>query len=264
MARESRLLYLPRPTGGDTVEPGEVLSVSLEGIPMGWVFLFGGRNYWEPDEQVGERGGAASERQRFETPLEVADARLLNAMSSLRDSPHLWVWFASMEILRRRLKSKAKAGFLQLDAAWAFETPEIAAKTSQTPAYAENYVNMVNINRIENIPQYVSPLERICPFVPYCHPDDRKRARMAAKKLGDMSEAAAAAALLIGLPGDNPALFLERVTAFYEAEFRKIESLPPYPAVKARLSLSSDTVRRPDIPPADGGLLSRLKRLVGR
>ncbi|MDK2973359.1 MAG: hypothetical protein PWP23_3114 [Candidatus Sumerlaeota bacterium] len=275
MARPSRLLYLTtalHQQGG--AESGDEVCSCPDGIPLGWVMLFGGRNYWEPDEQVAARGGAVGDRTRFETPIEVAEARLTNAISSLRSSEHLWVWFAALEILRLRIKGKGKTGVLRLEAPWALDNATHRDKTSRATAFAENYVNMVSVDRIENIPQYVAPLDKICPFVPYCKPDDHARFRKAAGIFKEYGEPAQAAALLVGIPQSDHDKFLRRVTSVYEPEFTKIPNLPPYPEVKARMSYSSTAVQK-NIPLNDDskaapsaekpkGLIGRLKRIVGR
>lgn len=272
MARRSTLVHLPNVShhaedGGDRVE----LSECPDGIPVGWVLLFGGRNYWEPDETVADRGGAAGERSRFETPVEVAEARLTNAMTTLRAAEHLWVWFAALEILRLQIKTRGKGGVLRLEAPWALDGEERRNKTLRTTAYAENYVNMVGVGQIENVPQYVAPLDKICPFVPYCRPDDAKRARKAGGIFGNLDEAAQAAALIVGAPSADLDKFRRRVASVFEPEYAKLPSLPPYPEVKERLSYSSAVVPKNAIPgPEEAdpekpkGLIARLKRMVGR
>lgn len=270
MTRPARLIFLANPKTEEGGEHGEVLAQCEDGIPMGWIFLFGGRNYWEPDDHV--RAGAASERSRFETPLEVAEARLTNALSSLSASPHLWVWFASLEILRRVLKAKGQKGYLRLDAPWAFDSEKKREKTMAVPAYAENYVNMVNADHVENVPQYVSPLEKLCPFVPRCMPDDAKRAREAGARYKALPEPARAAALLMGVPPEDTAHFVQRVESAYAAEYAKLATLPKYPDVKARISYSSAAVPRnievveakKEAKQAPNGLVAKILKLVKR
>lgn len=203
-------------------------------------------------------------RDRFETPIEVAEARLTNAINVFEYNPHLWVWMASLQLLRSRLVAKGKKGFIRLDAVWAFEKPEQRQNMNRITAYAENFVNLVSTERFAQLSTIMEPLDMVAPFMPRCEPADAKHFRKAARLYPDYDEATAAAALLIGVPLPNKERFPQQVASRYQEEFAKLKSLPPYPSVQAPGAGASQS---PKSSPAEAesarGLLARLKGLVG-
>lgn len=249
MARSSRLMFAAE-RSGHASHAGEAICECEDGIPLGWLMCFGGRNFWAPDDMVADRGGTAAERDRFETPLEVADARMAQAIDGLRGCPHLWVWLAPVQVLHRRVQSRGKRGFLRLDAGWAFAGAGGELMNS-LPSYVENYVNMAVASRPADIARIAAPIEKISPFVPVCRPDDRKRFEKAAAYRTE-TDVRRVAALIVGTPAGDRDAWRARVEQIAGPEFARLASLPPYPAM-------------PDAPPAEqSSFMARLKGLVGR
>ena len=246
MARPARLLY-------ELNDTTEVVSTSEDGIPIGWMLCFGGRNYWNPDDAVGGRGGAAEELAKFQTPLEVADARLTNALGSLSEIEHLWVWYAALDLLRRRIQAKGKKGYLLLDASWAMKLKG-GQKLSTLTAYPENMVHLVDSGDIEKLPPLLQPLEGVCTFVPRLEKTDQTRFKKL-KAYKSLSGAEKAAAAMVGWPEKDPVSFQRAVEKHYRPEFDKLGSLSPYPEVK-----SADA----EIDRTQTGLFGRIKSLLRR
>lgn len=229
MSRPARLIYMLNPPA-EGAEPAtsEVLATSEQGIPIGWIMCFGGRNFWEPDDKVIDRGGTSANRDRYQTPLEVADARLINAIEVFRADPHLWVWFAALEIHRRRLIARGKNGFIRLEAPWAFATEKMRNQMHQALPQAENYVNYASTDRHALFQSTAAVFDEICPFVPHWEEGDERRFRKA-KACAGLDDAVRAAAMIVGLPGNDPGAFPRTVETQYKQEFLKLGSLPPYP-----------------------------------
>lgn len=226
--RPAQLVYTHVLANKDTSQAITVVAESADGIPMGWLLCFGGRNFWEPDDHVSDRGGQSAERSRFETPLDVAEARLRTAIDSVRGVPHLWVWFASLELLHRRVLARGKRGFLQLRAPWALGDAALHAKANEALAWAENYVNLASNDRAGDVGGKLGPMPELCPFVPRCVADDAKQF----EKLTlyhDLAPAVRAAALVGGLPAGDPSKFAALVEQQYAPTFATLHNLAPYP-----------------------------------
>lgn len=226
--RTAQLIYTHVLANKDVSQAMTVVSESADGIPLGWILCFGGRNFWEPDDHVSDRGGQSSERSRYETPLEVAEARLRTALDSLRGCPHMWVWFASLELLHRRLLARGKKGFLQLRAPWALRDAALQARANEAVAWAENYINLVSNDRPADVQGKLGPLPELCPFVPRCTADDHRHFERVAI-YADLAPAARAASLIGGLPPGDPAKFIALIDQQYAPTFATITALPPYP-----------------------------------
>lgn len=198
MARQARLLF------AKSIEEksGETMLVSDDGIPFGWIFMFGGRNYWEPDDHVVDRGGTAAERDPFRTPLEVAEARVEQVMTALKGRNPVWPYLASLEVLHRRIIARGKTGFLKLEAPWATTKDKRRDSLQQAVSYGENYVNAVDAADLARLMPLVATLEEFAPFVPHGDAGDHKRF---AKARAAESGARKAAILAVGIPpADQP------------------------------------------------------------
>lgn len=257
MSRASQLLYMPGHHAEGEAE-ADLLGTCEDGIPVGWMLCFGGRNFWEPDDKVVDRGGTSATRDRFTTPLEVADARLLNAIEVLKASEHLWVWFAALELLRRRLVAKGRRGFVHLDAPWALRKDAVRERLTRVTAYAENYVNYVAADREGQVHQYAAAIEEFCPFVPHCTEEDAKRFRKVRSHAG-LDEAERAAALIAGMPRD-PEHFRAAVANHYAPVFARIGELPPYPQPVAAPAITPLPIKDKE----SAGLLARLRQKLRR
>ncbi len=256
MSRASRLLYSQERIGHEAASQGDVIAECTDGIPMGWLFCFGGRNFWAPDDLVADRGGTAAERNRFETPLEVADARLAQALDGLRGEPHMWVWFAPVDLLHRRIQARGKRGYLRLDATWAFEGGRNTEAINSVPAFVENYVNRVTTGILHDLELIGKPLRAISPFVPICRPEDRK-AFEKAKAYRDREGVHRAAALVAGTPARDHEIWNAGIERTVAPEFAALDDLPPYPELPA---VAPGTGK----PATDRGLMGKLKSMMGR
>ncbi len=81
-----RLMYYPETPGLTETATGAgraLMESSSARLPLGWLFLFGSRNVWEPGESVDERGGAAGKRDPAVASVEVARVRLEEATKTL-------------------------------------------------------------------------------------------------------------------------------------------------------------------------------------
>ncbi len=258
MSRVSRLLYSAGRSGHEASVEAETIAECEDGIPMGWLFCFGGRNFGNPDDQVADRGGKAAERNRFETPLDVGEARLAQALDGLRASPHLWVWFAPVELLHRRIQARGKRGFLRLDATWAFQGGANLETMNNVPAFVENYINRVNSGIVHDLELFSKPLLEISPFVPVCRPDDR-RTFDKAKAYRNRQGVHRIAALVTGSPVLDPELWNTRLEQHIAPEMTKPDELPPYP----ESPVPADDGKQKQ-PAPERGLLGKLKSMIGR
>ena len=250
MSKPARLIFsLQRFQAEAPAENVDVVAECPTGIPIAWIFCFGGRNIWEPDDQIKDRGGSSALRNRYETMAEVAEARLGNAVDALQGSPHLWVWLCSVEVLRRRLANRGKKGFLRVDANWAFKEEKSREKAVILTAQAENIVNLILMSRVREISSVMSGFDSFCPFVPHLEEKDRKRFAKA-KGFEQVQGARRAAARVAGMPPRDQDRFLQQVDEVCAPEFEKLGTLPPYP-----MATAAD---------AGEGLLARVKGLFRR
>ncbi|MEQ8819330.1 MAG: hypothetical protein RLY93_03740 [Sumerlaeia bacterium] len=253
MSREARLLHSTNRFGNEAPDAdAEVLFFCEDGIPLSWFLCFGGRNVWELDEKVEERGGTSADRNRFETPLEVAEGRLAHAIEGLSETPHLWVWYASLELLRRRIIARGRKGFLRLDANWAFQSGEQRESITTLPALMENMVNQTSNGQFQHIGTLLKPAEGFAPFVPLCAPEDKKRFEKA-KAYRSLAGSDRATALMTGLPPDSADRYLERAREIHGPEFAKLGQLGPYPGGAGSGGGEGG-----------GGLMGKLKGMFGR
>jgi hypothetical protein len=261
MARPAQLVYTGKLAHQDSTQQRVVIAHSDDGLPLGWVLLFGGRNYWEPGDHVDDRGGATGVRDSFETPLEVAEARLRQALDAVSDYEPMWVWFAGLEMLHRRLQARGPHGFLHVEAAWMISDPSFRRVAGQAIPYAENLVNLVSHNRGSEIVRALGPLEQVCPFVPHGRIEDRARfARM--KKVTEKDPAVLAVTLMGGVPPGDPSRFERLVADQYGELFSHLETLryPVFPESKLGISGSSTTIHKE----VQSGLFGKLRGLFSR
>jgi hypothetical protein len=210
---------------------------------------------------VNDRGGAMGERDQFETPLEVAEARLRQALDAVSDYDPIWVWFAGLELLHRRLLARGSRGFLHIEAAWMISDAPFRSTAVQAIPYAENLVNLVSTNRGGEIVRAVGPLEQVCPFVPYGRFEDRARFATL-RKHSQAPPAVEAITLLAGTPPGDVSKFHKHALDHYGETFSRIETLR-YPSFADAKRLSG-TQSRPSASPGGGGLLGRLKGMLGK
>jgi hypothetical protein len=261
MPRPAQLIYTGKLAHQDSTQQRIIIANCEDGVPLGWILCFGGRNYWEPGDHVDDRGGAMGERDRFETPLEVAEARLRQALDAVSDYEPIWVWFAGLELLHRRLLARGQRGFLHIEAAWMISDPHFRSTAIQAIPYAENLVNLVSTNRGGEIVRAVAPLEQVCPFVPHGRFEDR--ARFAALRgKSPLPPAVEAVTLLAGTPPGDVQKFHKHALDHYGETFSRIETLR-YPAFPEAKRLSG-TQARPATGPKRGGFLGRLKGMLGK
>ncbi len=270
MSKRAELQYIPH--GGGEVE---VLFESPEGIPLLWFLAFGTRNNWVPDQSVKERGGAAAERNRFESSVEDSQYRLEEAESVLREQPRVWPFFAPVSILRRKVSARPKSGVLRLAAPWATHDPETGARLRGSIAFAENAVNLFAQERFHEASAMLDHLSAFCPAV-YDGLVEGPRSVATARYDHLEPELRIAFAMLGENEGENEGiarLAREIVPPALEA-WRALPPPPPPPAPKAAPQKKSPPRPNPNAIPkgpvimvADeppGGLVAKLGRLFGR
>ncbi|CAN5205177.1 hypothetical protein BH09SUM1_BH09SUM1_20400 [soil metagenome] len=170
MPRHSHLIYNSSRTdlrSSQSADDGEILCSSSLGVPVVWIFAFGGRNIWNPGDDVEARGGTVGRRNPYETAVEVAIVRLEQAEQQLQNDPYLYPFLSALPMLRRKMLLKPKAGYIRVVAPWVIglEEAHIERWTSAT-AFAENCVNMVSANRTRDAILSLAELTPFCPFVP--------------------------------------------------------------------------------------------------
>ena len=222
MPRPARLLYSRLHPETHGCGAPELVASSEDGLPFLWMVLFGGRNFWEPDDAMEARGGAAARRNRWITPLEVAEARIVNAASALEACDSTRPYTASARVLARRVASIGRKGFVHVEAAWMGAGDLPAERLATLLALVENYVNFADVGQREALPALAQAIEAACPFVPRADGSDLQR--LLACKAGRAHEGARRAAVLMcGMPApEHEAMFFEGVDAagavFGEAE----------------------------------------------
>lgn len=175
--RTSNLIFSNQRTDSTdfTSSKGELLYSSQNGIPLSWIFAFGGRNIWTPGDSVEERGGVVGQRHTYETQVEVALNRLENVQNELsQDTPWLWPWLSPISLLRRKLMTKSPKGFIRIAAPWTTQLKKADQEHFRSAiAYAENAVHSsAQGNHIQSA-QRLSKLTPFCPFVPQGKENDQ-------------------------------------------------------------------------------------------
>lgn len=198
--RLSLLVYTDSRTPLETSQSadGDVLLRSEFGVPLLWIFCFGGRNIWEPGDDIAARGGAVGSRNIYETPVEVALTRLQYATSALGGSRYLWPFLCPLPILERRLRARGRQGFVRVVAPWILTLAENDLdRWRATTAFAENCVHHADVDRMREARLALRQFEAFCPFVP--HGDGRDLDRMEKLKVyRDRPEISRLVALMIG------------------------------------------------------------------
>lgn len=263
-ARTSKLVYTDHrmQQGQSQSAEGEMLYRSDAGVPILWIFCFGGRNLWDPGDDIEARGGAMGQRNPYETPIDVAITRLEQAEAALLEDEHLWPWLSAMPFLRRKLMTKPKKGFLRLVAPWiASLGPEEYEQWRRSTAYAENCVNFVNVGRSADARASLSVLEPYCPLVPLLDGKDFKR--LAAAKSDVDEEAVRLALLTVGSP-ENRDRLAETARRDISPLLEKARSLPPPKAPTPASSQKEAAPAAVVAAPPTGGLLGKLGGLFRR
>lgn len=177
MSRTSHLIFTEKRTDlrqSQTIDDGGLLFQSPHGVPLVWFFAFGGRNIWNPGDDVEARGGKVGRRNPYETLVEVAVARLEQAEHELKSDGYLWPFLSAMPILRRKLELKPGTGFIRVAAPWiiGMEEQHIDIWRSAT-AFAENCVNMTAADRRIDALRSLEQLRPFAPFIPTATAADR-------------------------------------------------------------------------------------------
>lgn len=232
--RPSELLYLDQRTS----ETGTTLLKCPNGIPFGWFVLFGGRNYWEPDQLIEERGGVSSERDQLISPLEVSQPRLQNALDAFNQSPHLWPWVCSLEVLNKRLKTRSRKGFLKLQAPWA--SKEDLHSITKSTAYMENVVYQINSGNL-NVSKLLTQFNEHSPWSPNCLPEDQERFQKTLKTLNMPKSIVSLGELMIGTPEQNQDRFEEQLQEVCLNPFSAEFQFPQYPVFVDKKSSENDS-----------------------
>jgi hypothetical protein len=207
-------------------EEKSVLFECEEGIPFGWFVLFGGRNFWEPEQKIEDRGGVSSERDPLITPLEVAEPRLRNALDAFQQNPHLWPFVSSLELLHKRVKVRSRKGFLQLEAGWIMGNE--AVEFSKLAALMETLVFQVNQGNTD-LEKFLKPFQRYAPWVPLQNQGDKAEVESVLKKLGKGENSATGLAMImIGTPHGQLERFEEQVRELTNNVWADDFQFPPY------------------------------------
>ncbi len=270
MSKRAELQFIPH-AGGET----EVLFESPEGIPLLWFLAFGTRNNWVPDQSVKERGGAAAERNRFDSSVEDSQYRLEEAESVLREQPRVWPFYAPVSILLRKVAARPKNGVLRLAAPWATHDPRIAEQFKSSIAFVENAVNMFAQDRFHEASLMLDNLAVFCPAV-YDGLGEAPKAGGTVRLDSLEPELRIAFGMLGENEGENDAIIRvarEIIPPAMQA-WRALPPPPPPPAPKAVPQKKGPPKPNPNAIPkgpiimvADeppGGIVARLGRLFGR
>lgn len=247
----SRLLYAP---SYDLMDQPKVVYQSEHGIPVGWLVLFGGRNFWEPDQSVSQRGGTSALRDRWITPQEVAEARLGNAIEAFNEVPQLWPWFSPLNVLHRRSLTLGKGGVYKLEAHWVLQDKYRAEDLGRTTAIVENIVNSIIANRLEFLPKFFDSLEDYTIFTPKFTAEDASRFENFVSTMG-IEPIHAVGHACIGLPTENIDRYHTILAKSCAEPLDTINSLPPYP---------DPPKTQPPIPEAEKQLEAGSDGIVGK
>ena len=236
MNRSSYLVYRDARTDLETSQSldGDVLYRSEHGVPLLWIFAFGGRNIWNPGDDVHARGGVVGKRNPYETSIEVASTRLEQALQVLPSAPYMWPWFSPMGMFARKLSTKPKAGYLRLVAPWmiGLEVHHFERWRSAT-AFAENATNLLGSGRFSEASRALAELREFCVLVPTGGPGDLERFGKSTFFPEESAEPVRLALHMLGVP-DNPGPFAAgalRDVAGALAEYRKLPPAPVLPPV---------------------------------
>lgn len=244
-------------------EEGELLYSCPDGVPVLWVFAFGGRNVWNPGDDVQARGGAVGQRLRFETPVEVALTRLEQAEDALRPLDSVWPWYAAVPMFRRKLSLKPKTGFLRLHAPWVETLPESEAFAwKSATAFAENFVNFHAAGQPWQAMESLRRLRSFCPFLAEGHGEDWK-AFEACVRRGAPREVELAL-LTLGEP-DQRDIFEAGARRDIAPALDALERAPRLPRpVPPAAAASASSAPAPSGDGASGGVLAKLTGLFRR
>lgn len=205
------------------------------GIPFGWVILFGGRNYWEPDQPIEERGGVSAERDQLITPIEVSQPRLQNAIDAFKQAPHLWPWVSSLEVLNKRLKTRSRKGFLKLHVPWL--SSDQLHELNKSTAYMENTVYQINSGNLD-VSKLLAQFEGLCPWTPLSIEADAKRFEARTKEFRKPNSVLTLGELIIGSPEQHNDRFESQLEEVCVNPFNSSFQFAPYP-VYAEASTAS-------------------------
>jgi hypothetical protein len=254
MKRQSHLIYCDTRTDlqHSQSSEGDVLYHSQNGVPIGWFFAFGGRNIWNPGDDVEARGGVVGRRNPYETQVEVAVVRLEQAEAALQSDAYLWPFLSAITLFRRKLMTKPKTGFVRVAAPWVIGLEEAQIdRWRAATAFAENCVNMVSAGRTNDGLRSLMELQSFSPFVPGGHSADLDELMRSPHFPGE-EEVLRVALVAMGVP-DNRDTFEKGARKEVAAALAKYRTLPP---------------KAPPVPPpapatAKGGILGKLGGLFG-
>jgi hypothetical protein len=245
---------------------GDSLYRSNHGVPVAWIFAFGGRNIWNPGDDVEARGGVVGQRNPYETMVEVALARLEQAEGALQADPYLWPFLSPVIIMRRKLLTKSKGAFIRVAAPWVIGLQEQQIERwKAATAFAENAVNLVGAGRVPEGVQALQELAPFCPFVPKAHSGDRA-ALQSLVPYADQPEPLKLALAVLGEP-DNRATFEQAVAREVAPGLDAYGKLPhraPLKAPVAVVSASGKSAPATTSASGGGGLMAKLGGLFKR
>ncbi len=234
-------------------DDGEVLYRCSDGVPLLWIFSFGGRNIWDPGDDIVARGGAVGKRNPYETPVDVAITRLEAAEAELPSAPYLWPFLSAMPLMRRKLLSRPKTGYVRLVAPWmAMMTERHIEQWRAATAYAENCVNFTSAGREAEALAALSQLTPFCPFVPSADGKDLKRVEDSAAATHE-DLAVKMALLALGEP-DERGIFEQAARKEVGPAMEAYRALPPRQGVPQKLPSASE---KPTTESA-GGIMAKL------
>ncbi len=240
---------------------GETLFRCDYGVPVLWLMCFGGRNIWNPGDDIVARGGAVGSRNPFETEIEVAATRLEHAESSLRDSERFWPWLSGIVILRRKLLARPKTGYIRMVSPWVYQlSEEEYGKFKQATAFSENAVNLIDAHREWDAVQLMNNFESFCYFVPQFDGKDRDRLTKLPGLDNETDDTMRLAISTVGTPS-NRVTFDKAVMKDIAPIYQQMKELPPIAPPAAAAVGGGDTS---DPGEKKGGFLGKLTGLFKR
>jgi len=247
MSRRSELQYLA-PTG----EAEEILFHCEDGIPLLWFLAFGTRNNWYPGETLAERGGAQATRSRFESSIEDSQYRLEEAQTALHEQERIWGFYSPVEILRRKVVTRPKAGTVRLHAPWVMQSPEAVERLKNAIPYTENAVNFYIAGRFHDAKRVLESLKEFCPAVFCGDPADEEILTRATAFRNISDEGLRIAHLMLGMPSRDEEGFARVAQDIVGPAFARWRTLPPLPPPAPPAPPPAPVVAaKPEPPPDD-------------
>ncbi len=255
----SHLIHTRSRTGHGAVAPEKYQTLySSSSIPFSWFFLFGGRNIWNPGDDVEARGGIAGERNPYETSVEVALTRIEHAISAFKDSEQFWPFFSPMLILERKLMTLPKNNFIRLLARDYDEgDSDTRERWRVATAYAENAANYLVASKAREAVLSLRNLHAFSEYVPGIDGHDISRLEEFSKKDGRDSFIVLSLNV-VGYP-ENMETFEKAAAKFVSPALADYEQLP---AEQKQINIETSSTGAVDSEGA--GIVGKLKSLFRR